>query len=71
MDTYDAILAASTLFDLREYQKTAHLLKPFIHQPANQHAIFLYYYSLYLSGEITKEETILQDGKVYYNRFNF
>ena len=49
---------ARTLFDLREYRKCAHLLKPFA-TPKYQSALFLHSYALYLISEQTKEEEIL------------
>lgn len=61
--TSDVLLVARGLFDLREYKKCAYLLKDFITNPEYQAAIFLYYYSLYLAGEIRKEEEMLENGE--------
>ena len=61
--TSDVLLVARGLFDLREYKKCAYLLKDFITNPDYQAAIFLYYYSLYLAGEIRKEEEMLENGE--------
>ena len=57
------LLVARGLFDLREYKKCAFLLKDFITNADYQAAIFLYYYSLYLAGEIRKEEEMLENGE--------
>ena len=53
-------MVARNLFDLREFKKCANLLKNYIHSPANQSAIFLYYYSLFMFGEIRKEEEMFE-----------
>lgn len=55
-ETTDTLLVARNLFDLREFKKCANILKDHISNPKNQMAIFFYYYSLYMSGEIRKEE---------------
>lgn len=55
-------MIARNLFDLREYKKCAYLLKDFINNSEYQPAIFLYYYSLFLAGEIRKEEEMIENG---------
>ncbi|KRX02888.1 hypothetical protein PPERSA_04091 [Pseudocohnilembus persalinus] len=62
-DCADALMLARSLFDLKEYKKCAHTLKEFIEDKANQPAIFLHYYSLYLSGEIRKEEELFENDQ--------
>jgi len=57
----DTLNLARSLFDLREYRKCLHFLKPFVNVK-HQSCIFLYYYSLYLVSEQAKEEEILQNG---------
>ena len=49
------------MFDLREYKKCAFILKDFA-APEYQSAIFLHYYSLYLAGEIRKDEEAFENS---------
>jgi anaphase-promoting complex subunit 8 len=58
-------MVARNLFDLREFKKCSNLLKDSIDDPANQSAIFLYYYSLFMAGEIRKEEEIFENGEYF------
>ena len=51
----DSLQLARTLFDLREYRKTAFILKPFLSEK-NQSILFLYYYSMFLISEQQIEE---------------
>lgn len=60
-ESTDFLNLARTLFDLREYRKCAHFIKPFANSK-NQQALFLYHYSLYLVSEQQKEEETLQNG---------
>ncbi len=46
----DSLNLARTLFDLREYRKCIHILKPFANAKC-QSALFLHNYSLYLVSE--------------------
>lgn len=55
----DVVNLARSLFDLREYRKACHKLKPYLH-PMNQSAIFIYYYSLYMLSEQQSEEEKFQ-----------
>jgi hypothetical protein len=57
----DSMNLARVLFDLREYRKCAHTLKPFA-TIKNQSALFLHNYAIYLVSEQSKEEEILQNG---------
>ena len=57
----DALNLARTLFDLREFRKCCHVLKPYANE-RNQSALFLHYYSLFLVSEQSKEEEIIQSG---------
>lgn len=52
-------MLAKSLFDLREFKKCANSLRECVGEH-NQQAIFLYYYSLYMFGEVRKEEEILE-----------
>ena len=58
----DALNLARSLFDLREYRKCAHILKPYASEKY-QSALFLHNYSLYLVSEYQKEEDSLQQGE--------
>jgi len=62
-DSYDAVMLARNLFDLREFKKCAHLVARYAKNPAYQSAIFLYYYSLFMAGEMRKEEEMYENGK--------
>jgi len=54
---------ARDLFDLREYKRCAYLLKP--HKSiGNQSVIFLYYYSLFMYGDIRKVEEQYENCKI-------
>lgn len=67
----DTLLVAKSLFDLREFKKCASLVKDIVGPGANQQAIFLYYYSLYMYGEMKKDEEIFeneQNPKMAFNR---
>jgi hypothetical protein len=58
------LLLAKNLFELREYKKCWSMLKDYRSQyPQNQSLIFYYYYSLWMSGLIRKEEEIYENGK--------
>lgn len=46
----DALNLARTLYDLREYRKCAHVLKPYANEKY-QSALFLYNYALYIVSE--------------------
>lgn len=59
----DVLMLARNLFDLREYKKCAHLLKDFAKEGKFHQAAFLYFYSLYLHGEMWSEEEMLENGK--------
>lgn len=65
-DSYDALLIARNLFDLREFKKCAHLIKDYAKNPKYQSAMFLYYYSLFMNGELRKEEEIFENGGKYH-----
>ncbi len=54
----DALNLARSLFDLREYRKCAHILKPYANEKY-QSALFLHNYALYLVSEFQKEEEAL------------
>mmetsp|Transcript_16870 Transcript_16870/g.12059 ORF Transcript_16870/g.12059 Transcript_16870/m.12059 type:complete len:95 (-) Transcript_16870:142-426(-) len=54
----DTLNLARTLFDLREYRKCLHFLKPFANAK-HQSCLFLYCYCLYLVSEQAKEEEML------------
>lgn len=60
-ECFDELLLARDLFDLREFKKCSNLLKDFIQNPENQQAIFFYYYSLFMAGEIRKEEEMYEN----------
>lgn len=62
-DSYDAVLLARNLFDLREFKNCAHMVSKFAKNPKYQSAIFLHYYSLFMAGEIRKEEEMYENGK--------
>ena len=71
MKECDILLVAKSLFDLREFKKCASMLKDVVAFAENQQAIFLYYYSLYLYGEMKKEEEMFendQNPKMAVNR---
>lgn len=55
------LLVARNLFDLREFKKCSNLLKDQMENQKNQTVIFLYYYSLYMAGEIRKEEEMFEN----------
>lgn len=57
----DALNLARILFDLKEYRKCAHVLKPFA-TTKHQSALFLRNYSLFLVHEQQKEEENLENG---------
>ena len=63
----DVLMLARNLFDLREFKKAAHMLKDFVKSGQYPQATFLYFYSLYLNGEMWSEEEMLENG----NNFNF
>ena len=58
----DTLNLARSLFDLREYRKCAHMLKPYANEKY-QSALFLYNYALYTVSELSKEEEALQAGE--------
>lgn len=59
----DVLLLAKNLFELREYKKCSNMLKEHrSRHPRNQSLIFYYYYSLWMSGLIRKEEEIYENG---------
>ncbi|KAL4478389.1 hypothetical protein ABPG74_006624 [Tetrahymena malaccensis] len=60
-ETFEALLVARNLFDLREFKKCAHILKDYAQNPKYQQCIFLYYYALYMAGEIRKEEEMFEE----------
>ena len=62
-ESYDAVLIARNLLDLREFKKCAHMVEKYRKNPAFQSAIFIHYYALFMSGEIRKEEEIYENGK--------
>ncbi|CAD8108126.1 unnamed protein product [Paramecium sonneborni] len=55
----DIISVARNLFDLREFKKCASLVQNLIHK--NESAMFLYYYSQYMYGELRKEEEMFEN----------
>jgi anaphase-promoting complex subunit 8 len=56
------LLLAKNLFELREYKKCANMLKEHrSRHPFNQSLIFYYYYSLWMSGLIRKEEELYEN----------
>ena len=57
----DVVNLARILFDLREYRKACHKLKPYLNVN-NQPALFIYYYSLYLLSEQETEEEKFQSS---------
>ena len=60
------LLLAKNFFELREYKKCSHLLKDYrVQFPKNQSLIFYYYYSLWMSGLIRKEEEIYENCIAY------
>ena len=59
-------MIARNLFDLREFKKCANLLKDFVLNSEYQNAIFLYYYSIYMAGEIRKEEEMIENGNTIF-----
>ena len=61
-DSSDAVMLARNLFDLREFRKCAFAVSKYAKNPAFQSAIFMHYYSLYLAGEIRKEEEMYENG---------
>lgn len=63
-------MVAKSLFDLREFKKCANMLKDIV-STNNQQGVFLYYYSLYMYGEMKKEEEMFendQNPKMAVNR---
>jgi len=60
-DSSDAVMLASNLFDLREFKKCAFVVSKYAKNPAYQSAIFMHYYSLFLAGEIRKEEEMYEN----------
>lgn len=61
-DSTDAVMLARNLFDLREFKKCAFVVSKYCKNPVYQSAIFMHYYSLYLAGEIRKEEEMYENG---------
>ena len=56
------LLLAKNLFELREYKKCSQMLKDYRQKfPEDQSVIFYYYYSLWMSGLIRKEEEIYEN----------
>jgi len=51
----DILMFARDLFDLREFKRCKFVLKPYL-STGNQSVIFLYYYSLFMYGDIRKLE---------------
>jgi len=51
----DILMFARDLFDLREFKRCQFVLKPYL-STGNQSVIFLYYYSLFMYGDIRKLE---------------
>lgn len=61
--TFDTVMLASTLFDLREYKKAAQTLHSSIPmEEATQDVMFLVLYSLFLYGEQRKEEEYYENA---------
>ena len=56
----DAIMLAKVLFEMREFRKAAFKLQEFVKNYENQSAIFIYYYSLFLLGEMQKDDELLE-----------
>lgn len=61
-DSTDAVMLARNLFDLREFKKCAFVVSKYAKNPVYQSAIFMHYYSLFLAGEIRKEEEMYENG---------
>eukprot|EP00357_Protocruzia_adherens_P001976 CAMPEP_0114978578 /NCGR_PEP_ID=MMETSP0216-20121206/3886_1 /TAXON_ID=223996 /ORGANISM="Protocruzia adherens, Strain Boccale" /LENGTH=544 /DNA_ID=CAMNT_0002339793 /DNA_START=121 /DNA_END=1755 /DNA_ORIENTATION=+ len=57
----DKLHLARILFDLKEFNKAAFVLKEFA-KPVHQEALFLHHYSLFLAAEQKKEEEIIENG---------
>lgn len=60
---YNKIIVARNLFDLREFKKCSDLLKPYASDTNNQTAMFLYHYSLFMHGDLRKEEEFFENSK--------
>ena len=59
------LILIKNLFELREYKKCAFILKNYLQRfPNNQSIIFSYYYSLWMSGLIRKEEEIYENCNI-------
>lgn len=67
-ESSDAVMLARNLFDLREFKKCAFAVSKYAENPNHQSAIFMHYYSLYLAGEIRKEEEMYENG-IYITQF--
>ena len=59
----DHLMYARSLFDLREFKRCAHVLKPLL-GTKNQSVIFMYYYTLYMYGDIRKQEEEYEKSKL-------
>jgi anaphase-promoting complex subunit 8 len=63
----DVLNYARDLYDLREFKRTAFVLKPYL-TTGNQSVIFLHYYSLFMYGDIRKEEEQYENSN--FNNLN-
>lgn len=54
------------MFDLREFKKCAYVLKSYQNDSKFQSAIFLHTYSLFMGGEMKKEEEYYENGIINY-----
>ena len=66
-ESYDKLQLSKTLFDLKEYLKAASVIASYA-KPEFPEAFFLYHYSLYMYGELRKEEESCEEGNEVENR---
>ena len=65
--SFDSLQLAKNLFDLKEYIKAASVLTEYA-KPEFPQAYFLYHYSMFMYGELKKEEESIEEGKEMENR---
>ena len=60
---FNKLIVARNLYDLREFKKCTDLLKPYAMDTNQQAAMFLYHYSLFMHGDMRKEEEYFETSK--------